>query len=75
MFYVSGTKVYLTTFDSSKKVFPEVRLIKDAAGKIRFEVLKTGISVKPVHRELCTRQEVLAKFGSSVPEYSPKSEK
>lgn len=75
MFYVVGTKVYLADFNESKKIYPEVRLIKEADGKIIPEVLDTGVSVKPKNREICTLKEVLAKFGADATTRSKKVSK
>ena len=66
MFYVVGTKVYLADFNESKKVYPEVRLVKETDGRIIPEILDTGVSVKPKNREICTLKEVLAKFGADA---------
>ena len=66
MFYVSGTKIYLATFDVELKVYPEVKLAwidYDHLG-----VVKTGkgVTKKPVGCKLCSMTEVLARFGGTV---------
>ena len=66
MFYVSGTKIYLATFDAELKVYPEVKLAwidYDHLG-----VVKTGkgVTKKPVGCKLCSMTEVLARFGGTV---------
>ena len=66
MFYVSGAKIYLATFDAELKVYPEVKLAwidYDHLG-----VVKTGkgVSKKPVGCKLCSMTEVLARFGGTV---------
>ncbi|MGN1230071.1 MAG: hypothetical protein ACI4T5_10530 [Prevotella sp.] len=66
MFYVTGTKVYLATLDEKTKVYPEVRLVKTEGGAIVPEVLSTGVSKKPPHREICTLAEIIARFGQSA---------
>ena len=67
MFYVSGAKIYLATFDAELKVYPEVKLAwidYDHLG-----VVKTGkgVTKKPVGCKLCSMTEVLARFGGTVP--------
>lgn len=66
MFYVSGAKIYLATFDAELKVYPEVKLAwidYDHLG-----VVKTGkgVTKKPVGCKLCSMTEVLARFGGTV---------
>ncbi len=66
MFYVSGAKIYLATFDAELKVYPEVKLAwidYDHLG-----VVKTGkgVTKKPVGCKLCSMTEVLAQFGGTV---------
>lgn len=76
MFYVTGTKVYLTSFNKKLNIYPEVKLVKESAdGRIVFDVLSTGVSSKPVHREICTAEEVLARFGASASMRSKRVEK
>lgn len=66
MFYVSGNKIYLATFDAELKVYPEVKLAwidYDHLG-----VVKTGKGVtrKPADCRLCSMTEVIARFGGAV---------
>lgn len=66
MFYVSGTKIYLATFDAELKVYPEVKLAwidYDHMG-----VVKTGkgVTKKPAGCRMCTMTEILARFGGDV---------
>lgn len=68
MFYVVGTKVYLAEFNAQKGIYPEVRLVRESTGQIVFDILNTGTSSKPAHREICSAEEVRAKFGASAPE-------
>ena len=81
MFYVSGAKIYLATYNAEKRIYPEVVLTKNADGSIRVKVLDKGVSVKPVNRSVCTLREIIAQFGqnakagTSVPSSSENSEK
>lgn len=66
MFYVSGTKIYLATFDAELKVYPEVKLAwidYDHLG-----VVKTGkgVTKKPAGCRMCSMTEVIARFGGDV---------
>lgn len=66
MFYVSGTKIYLATFDAELKVYPEVKLAwidYDHLG-----VVKTGqgVTKKPAGCRMCSMTEVTARFGGDV---------
>lgn len=66
MFYVSGTKIYLATFDAELKVYPEVELAwidYDHMG-----VVKTGrgVTKKPAGCRMCSMTEVIARFGGDV---------
>lgn len=74
MFYVSGAKIYLATFDAELKVYPEVKLAwidYDHLG-----VVKTGkgVTKKPVGCKLCSMTEVLAQFGGRVAPVDAKEE-
>lgn len=66
MFYVSGSKIYLTQFDETLKVYPEVILILEEDGTVTPEVLKTGIAKKPKNRSIRTIHEVLAALGHNA---------
>lgn len=66
MFYVSGAKIYLATFDAELKVYPEVKLAwidYDHLG-----VVKTGkgVTKKPAGCKMCSMTEVIARFGGRV---------
>ena len=74
MFYVSGAKIYLATFDAELKAYPEVKLAwidYDHLG-----VVKTGkgVTKKPVGCKLCSMTEVLAQFGGRVAPVDAKAE-
>lgn len=66
MFYVSGSKIYLATFDAELKVYPEVKLAW--VGYDQLGVVKTGggIAQKPKAYSLCTLAELIAQFGGTV---------
>ena len=66
MFYVSGPKIYLATFDAELKVFPEVKLTW--IGYDQLGVVKTGggVAQKPKVYKLCTLPELIAQFGGTV---------
>lgn len=66
MFYVTGAKIYLAQYDQNLKMYPEVKLYRRDDGSIYPEVLSTGIAKKPLTRENCTLQEVIAKFGAGA---------
>ena len=68
MFYVTGTKVYLAEFNAQKGVYPEVRLVRESTGQIVFDILNVGTASKPAHREICSAEEVRAKFGTGAAE-------
>lgn len=66
MFYVSGAKIYLATFDAELKVYPEVKLAwidYDHLG-----VVKTGkgATKKPTDCRMCSLTEILSRFGGDV---------
>lgn len=63
MFYVSGTKIYLDTFDDKLKVYPEVKLVKNDDDSIAMEIQKTGVAKKPANRKICSAREVYAMLG------------
>ena len=52
MFYVSGTKIYLATFDAELKVYPEVKLAW--VGYDQLGVVKTGkgVAEKPARSRM-----------------------
>lgn len=71
MFYVSGSKIYLSTFDAGMKVYPEVGLVRQADDSISVVRKGGGVAKKPKRRQLCTLQELKAQFGNSIPEALP----
>ena len=74
MFYVSGTKIYLATFDAELKVYPEVKLAW--VGYDQLGVVKTGkgVAEKPARSRMCSLTEILASFGGTVPPAGPAAE-
>ena len=66
MFYISGTKIYLATFDAELKVYPEVKLAWIDYDRIGVVKTGGGVSVKPEQYNLCTLSEVLAQFSGTV---------
>lgn len=67
MFYVSGTKIYLATFDAELKVYPEVKLAWIDYDRLGVVKTGSGVAEKPVRCRLCTLTEVIAQFGGLVP--------
>ena len=66
MFYVSGTKIYLATFDAELKVYPEVKLAwidYDHLGAVK---TGKGVTKKPAGCRMCSMTEVIARFGGAV---------
>lgn len=74
MFYVSGTKIYLATFDAELKVYPEVKLAW--IGYDHLGVVKTGkgVAKKPTGCRMCSMTEVIARFGGDVAPDESKAE-
>lgn len=66
MFYVSGSKIYLATFDAELKVYPEVKLAWIDYDHIGVVKSGGGVSQKPKVYSLCTLSEVIAQFGGTV---------
>ena len=66
MFYVSGTKVYLATFDEKCKVFPEVKLAWAGPDQLKVVRVGGGIAQKPGVYSICTLTELIAQFGGAV---------
>ena len=66
MFYVSGAKIYLATFDVELKVYPEVKLACFDYGHLGVVKTGKGVTKKPVGCKLCSMTEVLARFGGTV---------
>lgn len=70
MFYVTGKKAYVDTFDEKLGVYPEVQLEVDSDGNSVMKILKTGVAKKPKNRQVCTKDEVIAQLGKVRPEPS-----
>ena len=66
MFYVSGSKIYLATFDAELKVYPEVKLAWIDYDHIGVVKSGGGVAQKPKVYSLCTLNEVIAQFGGTV---------
>lgn len=66
MFYVSGSKIYLATFDAELKIYPEVRLTWVDPGHLGVVKTGRGIAQKPKVYNLCTLTELIAQFGGRV---------
>ena len=66
MFYVSGAKIYLATFDVELKVYPEVKLARIDYDHLGVVKTGKGVTKKPVGCKLCSMTEVLARFGGTV---------
>ena len=66
MFYVSGSKIYLATFDAELKVYPEVKLAWIDYDHIGVVKSGGGVAQKPKVYSLCTLSEVIAQFGGAV---------
>lgn len=65
LYYVSGVKIYCAVYDESKKFYPECKLVRTKDGSFRVVSLSGGIPIKPKQRELCTFEELVAKFGNA----------
>lgn len=71
MFYVAKGKVYSTEFDAERKVYPEMRIVRDD-DVLSLRKLPTGGSEgKPKDRQLCTLEEVFAQLGATASEIKP----
>lgn len=66
MFYVSGSKIYLATFDAELKVYPEVKLAWIDYDHIGVVKSGGGVAQKPKAYSLCTLAELIAQFGGTV---------
>ena len=64
MFYVSYTDIYLTEYDEKHDYYPKVEIHKDADGNLYMKKLSQGVKAKPKNRQICTMNEVIAKFGA-----------
>ena len=66
LFYVSGVKIYSSNYDESKKVYPEFKVARLEDGSIGVISAGGGIPTKPKKRAVCTTEELIAQFGSSL---------
>lgn len=66
MFYVSGTKIYLATFDAELKVYPEVKLAWIDYDHLGVVKAGKGVTKKPAGCRMCSMTEVIARFGGDV---------
>lgn len=66
MFYVSGAKIYLATFDAKLKVYPEVKLAWVGYDQLGVVKVGGGVAHKPKEYSLCTLTELIAQFGGTV---------
>ena len=66
MFYVSGTKIYLATFDAELKVYPEVKLAWIDYAHLGVVKTGKGVTKKPAGCRMCSMTEVIARFGGAV---------
>lgn len=69
MFYVAGDKIYLTEFDKTSKVYPEVTIVNG-----RPVISDTGVAKRPPIRELCSLDEIVARFGRNHPAMKSRTE-
>lgn len=67
MFYVSGSKIYLATFDAELGVYPEVKLTRLDHDHIGVVKAGSGTAVRPVRCQVCSLAEIIAQFGGTVP--------
>ena len=66
MFFVSGTKIYLSGYDTELKVSPECKLVRRDDGTVYVSKVGGGIAKKPKHRRVCTLAELIAQFGATA---------
>lgn len=66
MFYVSGTKIYLATFDADMKIYPECKLVCFEDGTIGAVRTGSGVAHPPKHRRVCTLAELRAQLGHTA---------
>ena len=66
MFYVSGTKIYLATYDEDLKAYPECKLMLNKDGTMYIKKTGGGVAKKPPRRRLCTLAEIVAQLGSTA---------
>lgn len=66
MFYVSGSKIYLATYDEDLKAYPECKLMVNKDGAMYIKKTGGGVAKKPPRRRLCTFTEIVAQFGTTA---------
>ena len=66
MFFVSGTKIYLSTYDAELKAYPECKLVRREDDTVCVVKAGGGIAKKPKHRRVCTLAELIAQFGAAA---------
>ena len=69
MFYVAGDKIYLMEFNKTSGVYPEVMIVNG-----RPVISDTGVAKRPPIRELCSIDEIVARFGRNHPAIQPRTE-
>lgn len=75
MYYVVGTKIYSANKDPKTNVYPEVRVKRGADGVAELILLSKGVDKRPKNRSICTKDEVLAKFGGITYTSNPPEDK
>lgn len=70
MFYVAGDKIYLMEFDKTSKVYPEVSIVNGQP-----VISDTGVTKRPPIRELCSLDEIVARFGYNHPSIKQHTER
>lgn len=71
MFYVTGAKIYLATFDAELKAYPEVKLVRDEADALCIVKTGKGIAKRPAGGRLCSLTEIRARFGALAQPQAP----
>lgn len=66
MFYVAGSKVYLTERNNTLGVYPEVKIVNGQP-----VIQDKGVAQKPPVRAVCTLEEVVVQFGRNYPKVTP----
>lgn len=66
MYMVANGKIYSMVYSYAFKMYPELKLVKNAKGELLLKPADSGVAKKPASRQLATLEEVLAQFGSSA---------
>ena len=66
MYIVANGKIYSAVYSYAFKMYPELKLVKNAKGELLLKPTDSGVAKKPASRQLATLEEVLAQFGSSA---------